>query len=314
MFATVAIQTYNHAKTLAKTLESLRTLRCPKGTDYEILVVDNNSSDDTADVIQRYAKILAPRLCSIFESRQGLSHARNRALKEAKGEIVCFTDDDVRVDPGWLNAVVEAFEKYNASIVGGRSYLIFPDGIQKPEWLTERFETLLSRLDYGDEVLVNTDKDLFGLNFSVLKKAALEIGGFNTSFGRNGRTLLCGEEKDLLDRIREVGGIAVYEPNAVVGHIVPPERLKKKWFLRRIYGGAVSSERLLIAQGKTPNRLGNIFLHTARCCGSVGKSMFRKDTTAQELFRKQYFAVDSLGRLVETIRYTLKRNTRQNQL
>lgn len=314
MFATISIQTYNHAGTLATTLESLRRLRCPTDTDYEILVVNNNSSDNTPKIIRDYTKILAPRLRSVFESRQGLSHARNRALQEARGEIVCFLDDDVKVDAGWLNAVVEAFEKYNASIVGGRSYLIFPDGIQRPEWLTERFETLLSRLDYGDEVLVNTDKDLFGLNFSVLKEIALEIGGFNTSFGRNGRSLLCGEEKDLLDRIRNAGGIAVYEPNAVVGHIVPPERLKKKWFLMRIYAGAVSSERLLIAQGDTPNRLGNIFLHTARCCGSVGKSMFRKDTTAQELFCKQYFAAHSLGRLVETIRYTLKRNTRRIQL
>ncbi|MCK4792559.1 MAG: glycosyltransferase family 2 protein, partial [Desulfobacteraceae bacterium] len=197
MFATVTIQTYNHAKTLAKTLESLRTLRCPNGSDYEILVVNNNSSDDTADVIKRYAKILAPRLCSIFESRQGLSHARNRALKEAKGEIVCFTDDDVRVDPEWLIAITEAFEKYDASIVGGRSYIIFPEGMQKPEWLTERFEKLWSRLDYGDEVLVGTDKDLYGLNFSVLKEAALKVGGFDPNLGRNGKHLISGEEKDL---------------------------------------------------------------------------------------------------------------------
>lgn len=314
MFATVTIQTYNHAKSLAKTLESLRTLRCPKDVDYEILVVNNNSADNTPDVIECYAKILAPRLRSVFESRQGLSHARNRALQEARGEIVCFLDDDVKVDPGWLEAVSATFIKYSAAVVGGRSYLIYPTEAGRPVWLPAKMETLLSRLDYGDKVLVNTGKDLFGLNFSVLKEVALEIGGFNTSFGRNGRTLLCGEEKDLLDRIREVGGIVVYEPNAVVGHIVPPERLKKKWFLRRIYGGAVSSERLLIAQGNTPKHLGNILLHAARCCGSVGKSMLGKDTTAQELFYKQYFAANSLGRLVETIRYTLKRNTRRIQL
>ena len=190
MFVTVTIQTYNHAKTLAITLESLRILRCPNGSDYEILVVNNNSSDDTADVIQRYAKILAPRLHSIFESRQGLSHARNRALKEAKGEIVCFTDDDVRVDPEWLIVITEAFKKYDASIVGGRSYLIFPEGMQKPEWLTERFEKFWSRLDYGDEVLVGTDKDLYGLNFSILKEAALKVGGFDSNLGRNGKCLI----------------------------------------------------------------------------------------------------------------------------
>jgi len=314
MFLTVTIQTCNRSEMLSKTLDSLRTLRCPKGSDYEILVIDNNSSDNTGEMLGRYATILAPRLRSLIEPRQGLSHARNRALQEARGGIVCFLDDDVKVDPGWLEAVLAAFIKYSAVVVGGRSYLIYPTEAGRPVWLPAKMETLLSRLDYGDKVLVNTDKDLFGLNFSVLKKVALEIGGFNTSFGRNGRALLCGEERHFLDRIREVGGIVVYEPNAVVGHIVPTERLKKKWILRRIYGGAISFERLFIAQGNTPKCLGDIFLHAARCCGGVGKSMFRKDITAQELFRKQYFAADSLGRLVETIRYTLKRNIRHNHL
>ncbi len=158
MFATVTIQTYNHAKTLAKTLESLRTLRCPKGIDYEILIVNNNSTDETADVIRRYARILAPRLRSVFESKQGLSHARNRALQEARGEIVCFIEDDVKVDPGWLEAVSAAFIKYSAAVVGGRSYLIYPTASGRPAWLPAEMETLLSRLDYGEKVLANLAK------------------------------------------------------------------------------------------------------------------------------------------------------------
>ena len=83
---------------LAKTLEGLRSLICPAGVDYEILVVDNNSPDHTQQIIQKYSKLLQPRLRSIFEIRQGLSYARNLALENALGEIVCFIDDDVNAD------------------------------------------------------------------------------------------------------------------------------------------------------------------------------------------------------------------------
>ena len=92
MFVTVTIQTYSHAKTLAITLESLRTLRCPNGTDYEILVVNNNSSDETPEIIRKYAAILAPRLRSVVEHRQGLSHARNHAMRVSSGEYIAIVD------------------------------------------------------------------------------------------------------------------------------------------------------------------------------------------------------------------------------
>jgi len=303
MFATVTIQTYNRAETLAITLESLRVLRCPESVDYEILVVDNNSSDHTPEVIHKYTQMLAPHLRSVFESKQGLSHARNRALNEAKGEIVCFLDDDVKVDPEWLEAVSAAFIKYSASVVGGRSYLIYPNS--RPSWLPMEREGSLSLLDYGGETLVNVSKPLFGLNFSVLREFALYVGGFDPSFGRSGKSLMCGEEYDLTERIRSAGGIVVYEPKAVVGHIVRPERLSKKWFLRRSYASGMSLMRYLIAQGKRPKFI-EVFLHAVRCCGSVVKSILGGNSTCDEIFNKQYFAASSIGRLVEVIRYLLQ--------
>ena len=129
--------------------------------------MDNNSSDDTPDVIRRYRDVLGPRLRNVFEPRQGLSHARNRALAEAKGDIVSFIDDDVVVAPDWLAAVCDAFAAYSASVVGGRSYLIYPESSGRPVWLPAHREIMYSRLDYGLDPLVGTDKALFGLNFSV---------------------------------------------------------------------------------------------------------------------------------------------------
>ena len=307
MFLTIAIQTYNNAGILDITLGGLADINCPKECDYEILVVDNNSSDNTREVTKKHSELLAPRLRSVFEPAQGLSHARNRALHTARGDIVCFIDDDVKVDPGWLVAVHSAFVKYSPTIVGGRSYIIYPD--ERPSWFPCHREDLFSCLDYGDKVLVNTDKELFGLNFSVLRKAAIRIGGFNTDLGRCGNSLAGGEESDLLKRIRYKGGVAVYEPKAIVGHIVPAKRLRKRWLLRRIYSGAVSTECLLISRGQIAN-LSELVMGTFRCCGSVIKSMIRGNLNGQQFFEKQYFAAYNLGRLAATTSHLIKQNNR----
>ena len=303
MFVTVTIQTYNRSRMLAETLESLRLLECPDDIDYEILIIDNNSSDDTLDVIKKYRDLLAPRLRSVFEENQGLSHARNRALKDARGEIVCFLDDDVKVSPDWLIAVIDAFRKYNASVVGGRSYLIYPDS--RPPWLPVRAETLLSRLDYGDSPLVNTDKELYGLNFSVLKQKALDAGGFDIRFGRNGNKLFSGEEKQLQDKIQKAGGIVVYEPKALVGHIVTPEKLTKKWFFKCVYDGGFSSQKMLAERSKGKVRIGTALIHSIRCWGSVGKSVLSGHATSEQIFIKELHAIRSLGALMEALLSTI---------
>ncbi len=294
-FITVAIQTYNRSATLAETLGSLRDLRRPEATEYEILVVDNNSTDDTPQVIQEYRHILAPRLRSVFEPQQGLSHARNRALQEAKGQIVSFLDDDVIVDPDWLSTVAAAFKEHSATVVGGRSYLIFR--AERPAWLPEHYEFYLSRLDYGDQVIVGTDHDLYGLNFSVRKDVAVQVGGFNLSLGRCGPVSLhSGEESELLRKVRARGGVVVYEPRAIVGHIVLRERLTKKWFLRRAFAAGVDTEILHLSDGQVPRR-SSPFVHLLRCCGSVARSVVRGEILAPVLFGKTLAVTDALGSL-----------------
>lgn len=295
---TIAICTYNSAESLANTLKSLCELQCSRHLDYEILVVDNNSNDGTPEVTEQYAEMMEGRLCYVFEGQQGLSYARNRALRESKGEIVSFIDDDVKVDPGWLQAVSTAFIKYSAAVVGGRTHLIYP--APRPVWLSTNIEFFLSRLDYGDDPIVNIEKDLFGINISVLRQVALNIGGFDVKLGRRGKSLASGEETDFLIRIRKSGGIIVYEPRAIVGHIVSAKRLSKRWFLRRSYSGALTHARLSIKNGEAPN-LSRAFEHMLRCFGSVAKATIGGCTTPGDLFSKQVFAVGSIGSLIETI-------------
>jgi len=306
MVVTVTIQTYNRSNTLAETLESLRSLRCPEGVEYEILVVDNNSNDRTPQVIQEYRRILAPRLRGVFEPRQGLSYARNRALMEAKGQIVSYLDDDVKVDPEWLSAVAGAFEKHAAAVVGGKSYLIYP--MPKPDWLAEEHEALLSRIDYGDEVIVGVQKDLCGLNFSVLRDAAIRAGGFDPTLGRTGRCLTCGEESDLQEKIVRAGGVAVYEPRAIVGHIVAPERLTKRWFVRRVFYNAVSAQRARLARRSEGESVARLLFRCIRCCGVLSvKSLIPSRARDRLLFTWQLDVILAAGRLLETIRHRLHR-------
>ncbi len=298
-FITVAIQTHNRSATLAETLGSLRDLRCPETAEYEILVVDNNSNDNTPQVIQEYRRVLAPRLRSVFEPRQGLSHARNRALQEARGHIVSFLDDDVIVDPDWLSAVAAAFEEHSAAVVGGRSYLIFRS--ERPAWLPEHYEFYLSRLDYGNQVIVGTDRDLYGLNFSVRKDLAVQVGGFDPSLGRCGSTSFrSGEESDLLQKIHACGGVVVYEPRAVVGHLVLRERLTRKWFLRRAFAAGFDTQILHRSHGHIP-RSSSPFVHLLRCCGSMVRGILRGEILAPARFGKTLAFTAALGSLYASL-------------
>lgn len=295
MFITVTIQTYNRSAVLAETLESLRPLRCPAGVEYEILVVDNNSTDGTPEVIRKYCGLLAPRLRSVFEPRQGLSHARNRALAEARGEVVSFLDDDVIVDPDWLEAVAGAFQEHGAAVVGGKSYLIFRS--HRPAWLSEHYEFFLSRLDYGDQVIVGIERDLYGLNFSVRKDIGLQAGGFDPSLGRcGGVSLRSGEESDLLRRIRDLRGVIVYEPKAVVGHIIPEQRLRMKWFIKRAFAAGADLETMQLVDAGSAKTSGS-FVHFLRCCGSVLRSLVRGEIRSDVLFGKSLAVIGALGSL-----------------
>jgi glycosyltransferase involved in cell wall biosynthesis len=294
---TVAICTHNNAALLAGTLDSLLSMTTPE-LDYEVLVVDNNSGDHTSQVVDAYGPRFGGKFRSTFEPQLGLSHARNRALKEARGDIVAFIDDDVEVAPDWLSAVEQAFRTHGASVVGGKSYLILPG--PRPAWLTPRLEAELSRLDYGDETIVNTEEDLFGLNFSVQRDQAIALGGFDTTLGRSGQSLASGEETEFLRRTRAAGGIPVYEPRAVVGHVVPPQRLTRRWFRRRALAAGKSRCRCDINAG-TCRSVRAAIEDALRCAGSAARAQLSGRTATGTRFERRLAAIRAWGYLLERV-------------
>jgi len=235
---TVAICTYNNSAELALTLCSLSSVDGIRGEGIDVIIIDNNSTDDTKAIASSWFAETGIAGACVQESRQGLSFARNRALTESRASFVAFIDDDVVVGKEWLLAVRNAFMSYAAALVGGRSYIIYREEL--PLWLSEYSEIALSRCDYGDEVLVGTREVMFGLNYAVDRERALAVGGFRVDLGRIGKCLLSGEEEDLQLKLESSGGKVVYEPGAIVGHRVSNERLRRAWFLRRSYWGGVS--------------------------------------------------------------------------
>jgi len=232
----VVIPTYNRAELLALALDSVLAQRT--SVPYEVIAVDNNSTDYTREVVERAAKGAAAEVRYVFEPVQGSSAARNAGIAAARGEILAFLDDDVIAEPDWLAALADAYARVpDAWAVGGRVTLRLPDRL--PGWLGPLdglVASYLSEQDLGEDLTrVEFPRGLISANLSVKREALQRVGGFDGRLGRFGGRLLSGEDVELCYRIQRAGGSVYYCGRASVSHLVPPERLTKPFFRRRAY-------------------------------------------------------------------------------
>ena len=201
---------------------------------YEIIVVDNASTDDTKRVVGELANESAIKVRYIYEPKLGLANARNTGVQAAAGDIVALIDDDAVADARWLSALMDIYREHGPACVGGPVVAQWPRS--PPAWLAKELHLYLTIVDMGDSV-----RELFGLeypagtNISFKKAAVLEVGGFDPRFGRKGSLLLSGEEDDLCARLETAGYRRFYTPHAIVDNPIPEERLTRKWFLSRGY-------------------------------------------------------------------------------
>ncbi|MFN3750054.1 MAG: glycosyltransferase [Thiobacillus sp.] len=243
--ASIIVCTYNRAESLRDTLAALARLETLPARTWEVVVVDNNSRDHTKQVVQA-AQQDWPRLRYVFEPAQGLSHARNRGIAEAAGEVILFTDDDVLPEPDWLETTLAGLEKYGADACGGYIAPIWET--PPPEWLTERFYGFLAvRTDRTDDYILSvTDQTPFGANMAFRKKIFAQVGLFDTSRGRKGKVLASGEDSEMFERILAAGLKVAFLGNSRVHHKVESFRLTKRYFRRwRIQ----TSRNLAISRG-----------------------------------------------------------------
>jgi glycosyltransferase involved in cell wall biosynthesis len=239
----VVIATYNRAADLRATLESLARLR-PQGT-WEVIVVDNNSTDATSSVVTAAAETFPAPLRYVFEREQGRSPALNAGIRLAKGEIIATTDDDVRVEPDWLDRAAAGLARLQCEYVGGRVLPIW--GAAPPAWLPDRGGkqwAVIALLDYGGQPIEFGARVPLGVNMAFRREAFARAGLFDPHTGRKAGTLLGQEVREWCIRARAAGLRGYYLPELVVRHLIPASRLNKAYFRRWFYWRGISRAML----------------------------------------------------------------------
>ncbi len=237
----LVIPTHNRAEALLAALESVVCQDLPL-REWECVVVDNNSTDDTAVRFGAFAA--AHPECSlrlVRETGPGVSFARNRGLQEAQAPIVAFIDDDERVNPGFLRAYADFFAAHPEAVVaGGRIIAEYPSG--RPDWMSHYVEMPIANpMDFGPEVRpFPAGKVPGGGNMAFRRDGLAGYGGFDPSLGRVNGELIGGEENDFFERLRDGGETIWYVPGAEMWHIIPPQKLTRDYFRRLSYHVGVS--------------------------------------------------------------------------
>jgi glycosyltransferase involved in cell wall biosynthesis len=226
MFVTVAICTFNRAESLGRTLDSLAAMQVPDNITWELVIVNNNCTDHTDHVIKGYHDRLPVR--REFESRPGLSNARNRAIAVAKGEYIIWTDDDVAVDTGWLRAYVSAFRRWpEAAVFGGRVVPIYEEPVAR--WVIGSEDStfcVYAIRNFGNNVQplsIAEHRLPFGANFAIRAREQ-EAYLYDPNLGVAPNRHRVAEETDVITRLLESGATGYWLPEAVVEHFIGRER------------------------------------------------------------------------------------------
>jgi glycosyltransferase involved in cell wall biosynthesis len=229
----VVMSTYNRGELLADAIRSVLAQQDTTTPPFELIVVDNNSTDRTREVVEQFAA-MDGRVRYLFEPQQGLSHARNAGIRRARAPLIAFTDDDVRSGPDWVAAIVRAFDDHpEADAVGGRVLPLWPAA--PPVWLTRDHWSPLALVDHGESPVAVTAAHpicLVGANFAFRRWVFDAIGGFATDFQRVKDGIGSLEDHEFLLRLLRIGRSGVYDPRIVLHAEIQPNRLERAYHRR----------------------------------------------------------------------------------
>ena len=235
------IATYNRCQSLLRLLGSVVSQTAPKEL-WECVVVNNNSSDDTAEVFAAFASEHADcNLRMVTEVKQGLSNARNCGIEASVGEYIAIIDDDETIEQCFIESYIEFFDSFPAAMAaGGAVRAVFESG--RPRWMSHYTERMIANtLDLDIAVtLFPKNRVPAGGNMAFRREIFDSVGVFNPQLGRNGQSLMGGEENDLFARIRERGYDIFFVPNAAIDHYIPATKTTDVYFDRLSYNIGVS--------------------------------------------------------------------------
>ena len=255
---TVIICTYNRAKYIGPLLESLASNTLSK-SEYEILLVDNNCTDNTRSVCEQFAAAYPDiRFRYVVETEQGLSAARNCGIRQAHGDLIVYVDDDALVDPNYLQDYVTYFNEHpEVMALGGPIEPLYETA--EPAWMSPYTKALLTAwMNYGNQPREYPNGCYPGGGNSAYRKVVFDkVGLFNTELGRKGNLLLASEEKDIFDKMYSLGMKVLYIPGPVLHHCIPQAKLEEDYFNRLTLqiGKSERARTKAIGTGKYINRL-----------------------------------------------------------
>jgi glycosyltransferase involved in cell wall biosynthesis len=291
MRATVVVCTHNRAALLADCLASIAA--DTSTVEREVLVVDNASTDGTRDVV---AKL--PNVRYVREDRLGHAHARNRAVREARGEVLLLTDDDVLVRDGWADALAAPFADPAVAAAGGKVEPLWEQ--PPPDWLGGPMLRLLAMVDHGDSPRPLGPKEFpVGANMAVRASAlAGATEPFDVTTGHRGDVAMGHEEKHFLQRLQAGGRLVAWAPGAVVAHRVDAKRMDRDWLRTAAYQNGFGKARMERVEGVLP-RLPRRVAALAR--DAVAARRARRGPLTQEGVTADVRAHQALGYDVEAL-------------
>lgn len=243
----IIIPTRNRSDLLALALESL-TWQTLDPEAFEVLVIDNGSTDQTKATAQAFSARLA-NLRYFYEPEPGLHSGRHRGMLEARGEVLVFADDDIEAFPTWLEAISLNFEDRNVAMVGGNNLPRFAS--PPPCWIADLWDFVdhakrtlgyLSLIDFGDGRFVTSPHNIWGCNFSIRKDILLEAGGFHPDSFPNDLLKYRGDGETYVSQyVKDRNLTAIFDSRASIHHIIPDERLSLEYLLTRYRAQGISS-------------------------------------------------------------------------
>lgn len=251
MLLTVVICTYNREKYIGGLLESIAQNDLLK-SKYEIILVDNNCTDNTYEICKNFTKEYPNvKFRYVVEEEQGLSAARNRGIKEANGDLIVYVDDDALVGETYLRSYYEHFENNEKTMAaGGPIEPIYET--EEPRWMSRFTKSLLTAwMNYGD-IVRPYPKGRYpgGGNAAYRKEVFNHVGFFNCNLGRKGSSLMASEEKDIFDKMKKNRMDVLYLPEPILYHLIPPYKLELSYFNKLTLQMGISERKRTLALGK----------------------------------------------------------------
>jgi glycosyltransferase involved in cell wall biosynthesis len=299
----ILVCTHNRSACLQQALASLVRQKTSLGK-FEIIVVDNASSDDTREVVMRFCEHHA-QVRYLYEPRLGVAIARNTGARASSARYIAYFDDDLIAEEDCLHHLLSPFQELAQAplAVMGKVELLWHRG--RPAWFPENHESLLSRFDLGsDSRWMGPEDYLITMNVAFERETFVKTGGIREDLSRRGRMLICSGDNDIFNRYMKLKLPIFYQPKALVHHLVLAPRQTRAWLFKRAFGEGAS---MAIARWAGAPRF-QVFRHSFYDAKLIAQSVFEVSKNCLiggNIQEAAYILSRRLGRLSVNVQFLL---------